>query len=424
MTRPRRLDRGFTLIELLVVIAIIGVLVGLLLPAVNAAREAGRRTQCLNNMRQLGLGMQGFLNAKNKLPNAGVFGELPTALASGLYKDSEIYKYLNAPATYTPTATPAGSSYAYGPLYSWVIELLPYIGEEAAANDYDKNGNYWSTLSSAQNTASNIVIADNSVSILTCPDDNTKQTGHGNLSYVANMGFGFSLYAPVAWKGGDGVNTQPGFVAGTPVVWADSSAANFVQLNAGNARKTGVFGLGTNSGRAPWDYNHTSSSITDGMSTTVMLSENVLAGYTPSSGFVAVTAPVTWASPFVNHMGFIASGFVCGAAYDCWKLNPPPSGGPLTSNGSQGIDGDGWKYANLKGPEGINFGYRNLSVEGSSPYPNSGHPGGFVVNMCDGSTKFLRDSIAGSVWAKLVTPAGQSLPFNLKQLPVQQDAIE
>jgi prepilin-type N-terminal cleavage/methylation domain-containing protein len=73
--------KGFTLVELLVVIAIIGILVALLLPAVQAAREASRRTSCTNNMRQQGLAVLNFESNHKKLPNGGEgtdFAALPT----------------------------------------------------------------------------------------------------------------------------------------------------------------------------------------------------------------------------------------------------------------------------------------------------------------------------------------------------------
>ena len=63
--------RGFTLVELLVVIALVGTLVALLLPAVQAAREAGRRAQCLSNLRQMGLGLHNYHDLNQLFPRGG-----------------------------------------------------------------------------------------------------------------------------------------------------------------------------------------------------------------------------------------------------------------------------------------------------------------------------------------------------------------
>ncbi len=125
MISPFSKRRGFTLVELLVVIAIIGVMVGLLLPAVQAAREAARRMSCSNNLKQLGLGLHNYHGAYNRLPagqdgtiangrraNQVLVGILPFIEQQALWEQianplaPSFPAFGNNPGTDTPNYTP------------------------------------------------------------------------------------------------------------------------------------------------------------------------------------------------------------------------------------------------------------------------------------------------------------------------------
>jgi len=175
-SRPPRARCGFTLVELLVVIAIIGILVGLLLPAVQSAREAARRMSCGNNLKQIGLATQNYEAATKRIP--------PSACVN-------------------PRVTTNASWSIHG-------RLLPYLEQNNLANQVDLSVN-WNQFP---------ILSRYRVPTYVCPSDpksdiprDTSATGSSvqfflyPTNYAFNLGTWF-VYDPVNNKGGDGA-THP-----------------------------------------------------------------------------------------------------------------------------------------------------------------------------------------------------------------------
>jgi prepilin-type N-terminal cleavage/methylation domain-containing protein/prepilin-type processing-associated H-X9-DG protein len=174
--RQRRSQFGFTLIELLVVIAIIAILIALLLPAVQQAREAARRSQCRNNLKQLGLALHNYHDTFSEFPRA-VYGAQKCA-GSGTAVSGSGW----------------GTEWA-GHSVHW--NLLPYIDQGALYNQLDQDAGYGWTCAQTSPTTHNDVLVRTKIASLNCPSD-IPWTANNS----ASTNYVFSTGPNLGWDGG------------------------------------------------------------------------------------------------------------------------------------------------------------------------------------------------------------------------------
>jgi prepilin-type N-terminal cleavage/methylation domain-containing protein len=184
--RTRR--RAFTLVELLVVIAIIGVLVSLLLPAVNSAREAARRISCKNNIRQLGLAVLNFESAQAALPS-GAWISVPDPSQTCSIDDD-----------YVETSVLNGCFDIMGmkaPGVSWIVSILPYQEEQALYDRFD-----FSVPVSEQSATGGAPVYSETIGSMICASDNAANAPNYDgqrlitrTTAVETYGFGKGNYA-------------------------------------------------------------------------------------------------------------------------------------------------------------------------------------------------------------------------------------
>jgi prepilin-type N-terminal cleavage/methylation domain-containing protein/prepilin-type processing-associated H-X9-DG protein len=348
MFRKQASKRAFTLVELLVVIAIIGILVALLLPAVQAAREAARRTQCLNRLKQISLACLNFESTKRYLPSA-------------------------AKCDLEPGATPANPTYT---CWSYLAQILSFIEEQSFQGALDMRYHWQRDISDGAGYPANRTLLYNTpVPQFRCPSEPDVEvtftdppsgggkTEQSNLRahYMAVMGAEVSCQSPAVSSA-----NYPGY---TYTFTYDDTGGAGCDNGGGTANNGVMFVRGYDrgpAGQAKIPYTDSKvklKSISDGTTHTFMVGE------------------ISW---------------LCGPQR-IWAVGSASFTHPYRFN---------YTAKNLQHP--LNYSYRVDTVNNPGQQPCAGcennnmsfgslHPGGTHFAMCDGSVQFIRDDVPVAV---------------------------